>query len=288
MSEAGVLFGILSMFGFGIANSLIKKPSQEYGVLRTLFYRTLFSTLMLSFVFLFFINSSGLSLPYLFLALILSFIGFVPLASLFKAIEYGKLGVVIPTANSSAIITVLLAALFYGETLTIPQFLSFLMIIIGIILLTINPSDFKSSDIFKLKSGVPYAFLTFFLWGMLFFLYKIPVLVLGPFLLAALIEFGILVPTTITMSAKRISFKAEKKLLLYAFLIAFFAGFASLSFNIGITRDGVGIVTVLASSSPLISTIYGKMIYKEKLTLRQYIASFVVILGVALLGYLSS
>ncbi|MBW6461842.1 MAG: EamA family transporter [DPANN group archaeon] len=110
-----------------------------------------------------------------------------------KALSLGKLGIMSPIANSSIIFTVLFSVLLFNESLTSIKLGSILLIVLGVIFISVNFKDLKNYNIFSLANGIPYALISCVLWGLMFTLYKIPVIVIGPILTALIIEIGIFI-----------------------------------------------------------------------------------------------
>ncbi|HZX44879.1 MAG TPA: EamA family transporter [Candidatus Nanoarchaeia archaeon] len=279
----GILFGLLSMLGYGLSNAIAKVPSGKIGSVRTVFYRNIFVSLFLFIILLF--TDFTLSPLYIILALIISLIGYIPLLFFYKALSVGKVGIVSPVANSSVIWTILLSIIFFKESLTATQVLAMLFIITGIFLVSVNFRDLRNSSLFTLSSGVPYAIITSLLWGLTFFLFKIPVNILGPFLTSFIIELGIAIYSGIHLytSQKSLAIK-EKSMLPYLISIALFGTAGTLFFNLGISLYSVSIVSALTFSSPWIAALYGKIVYKEKLSIMQYMAIAFVVLGLVVIS----
>jgi drug/metabolite transporter (DMT)-like permease len=68
-------------------------------------------------------------------------------------------------------------------------------------------------------------------------------------------------------------------------LVALFGALASLFYNIGITYSKVAIVSALTFSSPIVTTLYGKFVYREKLSPRQWFSVCAIIAGVVMIYY---
>jgi transporter family protein len=282
----GILFGIIAMFGFGFSNAISQVPSKEIGSRKTIFFRNIFVSILLLILLLFFLDETNFSIKYIFIAFVISLVGYIPLVTFYKALKTGKVGIISPIANSSVVFTVLFSIIFFGESLSFIQLFSIVFIIFGIILVSLNFNDIKISHLFKKASGVPYALITCFLWGLVFFLFKIPVNVLGPILTSFIIEFGIMIYSGMHLRLSKINFDIpNKKILTCVFLVAFFGAIGTLFFNLGIKTSNVSIVAALTFSSPLVSILYGKFVYKEKLSLQQYTAIIFIVIGIASISY---
>ncbi|MCK9352061.1 MAG: DMT family transporter [Candidatus Pacebacteria bacterium] len=281
----GIIFGLISMICFGLSNAISQGPSQKIGSIRSTYWRGLFMVLLLFPVFLFNVNSAVFLAEYILIALGIAVVGYFPLLSFFKALDLGKIGVVSPIANSSIIITVLFSIFFYGEKPSMMRLISIGIILLGIILITIDLKDIRNSRLFKKETGIFFAFVSMFLWGIVSALYKIPVTVIGPVLTSLVVEVGILACSTVSMLRKKKSFDLpDRSILTQVFLIAVFGSIAILSYNFGIERYNINLVASLVSASPLVATLYGKYVYNEEVTFIQWIAIFVIIAGIILLS----
>ncbi|MGM5484894.1 MAG: EamA family transporter [Nanobdellota archaeon] len=275
---SGFFFGLLSMLGFGISDAIVRVPSNSIGTRKTIYFRNLMVSLFL-LIALFFMESS-FSWGYVLFTLSISLLGYIALASFYRGMKTGKVGVVSPIANSSFVFTVLFSVIFFKENLGINQVISIIGIVIGVILLSVNFRELKESDFLKTSSGVPFALLTCFLWGLLFFLFKIPVNVIGPALTAFVLEFGVMVFSGLHSG---FSVKVDRKNFKYLMIMALLGTVAILSFNIGITMEDVSIVAAVTSSSPLVTAIYGNLVYKEKMTGKEIIAVLLIITGLVII-----
>jgi transporter family protein len=288
ISSISIIFGIIAMFGFGLSNAISQIPSKEIGSRRTVFFRGIFVSFLLLLILLFFLDKAVFPVKYILIAFVISFLGFIPLVTFYEALKRGKIGIISPIANSSVIFTILFSTLFFKESLSSLQILSIVLIIIGIILSSLNLKDIKDSNLFKVSSGVPHALVTCFLWGLVFFLFKIPVMALGPILSAFLNEFGILIFSGINLAISKISFSIpEKKILRYIFLVAIFGVIGTVFFNLGIAKENssLSIVAAITFASPLVATLYGKFVYKEKLNFQQWFAIILILIGIISISY---
>ena len=282
----GIIFGILSMIGLGLNAALAKVPVVKIGPHRTVFFRDMGTSVLLFISLLFFLNSAVFSPLYIAIAFIISFLGYVPLVTFYKAMRVGKIGVVVPVSNSAVVFTVLFSVIFFMEQLSIVQVFSILLIVIGIVVISVNFKDLRKSQLFKFSSGIPYALATCLLWGLVFFLFKIPVMVIGPILTALIIELGGMFFSGIAIATRKESFRLpDRRILKYIILVAISGAAGTLFFNMGVQIADVSIVAALTFSNPWITTIYGRFVYKEKLKTAQYLAILFILSGIVLISY---
>ena len=277
----GIIFGLLTMLGYGISNAMVKVVVQKIGPVRTTFFRNTLVSVILFVVMLFYISQTDFNLWFIVIAISISFLGYIPLITFYKALNVGKVGVIAPIANSSFIITVILSVVFFSEKLQSLQIAAIVFVLIGIILISIDFKELKNSGVKKLAAGVPLAMLTCILWGLVFFLLKIPVNVIGPVLTSLILEVGIMIWSGLHLGVKKERLRMpDKKTLLMVSGVAIFTALGTLCYNLGIEIASVSIVVALGFSSPLVATIYGRLVYKEKLGMIQYLGILVVLFGV--------
>ena len=282
----GIIFGLLAMFGYGLSNAMAKVPAKNLGSRKAIFFRGIFVSLLLLIILLFFSRETFFSPTYILIGFIISLIAYIGFNTFYKALKLGKVGIISPIANSSVIFTILLSIVFFNESLTWIQLSLIILITIGIILISINFKDLKNSHLFKISSGIPFALITCLLWGLVFFLYKIPIIILGPILTSFIIEFGMMIFSGIDLKISKIYFNLpNKKEIIHIFFVALFGAAGTLFFSLGVNMSGVSIVAALAFANPLISTLYGKFVYKEKLGIPQYVAILLMLTGIVLISY---
>jgi uncharacterized membrane protein len=212
---------------------------------------------------------------------IISLIGYGSITSFYKGLSVGKVGIVSPIANSALIFTILFSLIFFGEVLNLLQVVSIGGIIIGVILISLDISDLRNTSK-KLAAGVSYALLTMFLWGIFFFLLKIPVTLMGPILTSFIVEFLVLVFAGIHNMGKVKA--ADKSSLLIASLIGVSAAFGTLFFNLGISLEYVSVVAPITFANPLVAVLMARILYRERLKKIQYAAALLIVAGIVFLA----
>lgn len=287
-TSIAIFFGFIAMLGFGLGNALAKIPIQKIGSEKTIFYRNVIVSILLFITLLLFGQAAVFSTKYILIALLIAALGYIPLLFFYKALNFGKVGVISPVANSSTIFTIILSIIFFHEKISLGQGFSIAIILLGIVLISLDIKDLKNSQIFKVSSGVPYALITSVLWGLVFFLWKIPVNVLGPILTSFIIEFGTMLCSVVYVIYKKHNFqRPDIRIFKYILFMSLGGALGSLFYNMGIKKADVSIVAAITFANPLVATLYGKFVFKEKLSKLQYLAILFIVLGVVLVSYLS-
>ncbi|MBS3054365.1 MAG: DMT family transporter [Candidatus Aenigmarchaeota archaeon] len=279
VAETGILLGILAMIGFGLNNALVQNVVKKAGQLNVMVYQSLISAALLVPAFLLYPAGFILSIEHIIMAMGIALLGVAPLFTFYKALEVGKIGVIVPVANSAGVFTAIFSVLLLGEALAGLQLLAIAAIILGVILVSLKPGDLKNGH-----AGVHYALITSVLWGAYFFLLKYPASGMGPMFTAIVTQAGVgLFAALIAIKQgklKRINGKAATGLFTVSLLAAVGVG----AYNAGIVAADVSIVGPLAFAAPVISVLYARFFLKEELDMHQYLALFLIVAGIIALS----
>ncbi|VVB57375.1 EamA-like transporter family protein [uncultured archaeon] len=281
---SGIVFGLLSMLGYGLANALYQPLVRQIEIFKTVFFRNLVICAILLGV-LFFRPPAPFSASLLLIASMVSVLSYIPLLAYCKAVKAGQVGVVAPVSSSSVLFTVLFSILFFGESFSGGQLFALLLIILGVLALSFDLKHWRASGP-SMMAGVAPALVAGVLWGAVFFLLKIPVSLFGPILSALMLEGGVLAASALHWGWTKAPLSLPPKKLLPSLLfIGLLGALGTLAFNFGVEIAPVSIVAALSFSSPLVAAIYAKFAYKEKLGAWQWGALGLVLLGIVLLQF---
>lgn len=282
--DSGIIFGLLGLFGYGLANVWSQQPSQKLGSLQAILYRDLVIIPIILFG-LFFYPWTNFSLQGIGMAILAAIIGYIGLATFFQALKIGKIGLVVPVAQSSVIITILLSIIFFQEPVSAIKWFSIGLIFVGIILGSLNFGDLKNSNILKVSSGVPLALMACVAWGIAFFLFKFPVQIIGPVGTSVLVELANVVLSLFGIVLLGQTFeKPDTKTTKYLIFGGIAVAAAVLGFNIGIKSFNVTLIAALTFANPVVSLAYSQIFLKERLSLQQYLGAFNILSGIVLIS----
>jgi len=281
----GILFGLVAMLGYGISNSMTQVPVKAMGSKRTIFFRNATASVLLGLATLFFLSETTISAEYVLIALGIAFLGYLPQLAYFRALKAGKVGVVSPIASSSVVFTVIFSLIFFNEVLRAWQIAAIAAIVAGIFLISANPRDWKNTNLLNISSGVPYALAAGVLWGLVYFLLKIPVSALGPMLSGFILEFGGMIFCGINLKLSKVSFGIpDSATLKRIIIIGLLGGMGTMFFNLGIQMYEVSIVAAITFSWPMLAAIYAKYAYKEEMSILQWAAVILILAGIITLS----
>ena len=275
-----ILFGLISMVSFGLANAYSKPLSQKLGPAQMLFLREfaiLPVLLAVSIPSFHYLQHWQVAVA----AVLLGVAGYLPVLAFTHAVKESPLGIVAPIAGTSPLVLVLLSVLFLNTTISQLQWLAVALVILANIIVSVDPKNWRQSRLLQKSSGIPFALFAALGWG-LFFVFLVPVSrTLGPWLAALLPECGVALAAGlhVFLSKQPIHLADGFKPLVLVNGLCICGGV--LGFTIGVRYFNAAIVGVLGNSTALISTLLGMYLFKESLHLKERIAAVVMILGIA-------
>lgn len=279
----GIGLGVLAMVGFGVMNALSREPARRLGNDETLFWRGVLMTVLQAVVLALF-WSSDISWPGVALALGIGIFGYLPIYFFYRALAREPVGVVSPIANSASVITILLGVFLLGEPFSGIRAVGVAVVFSGILLLSGNPRSFASVIHKHKTSGIPYALAACLLWGVVFFLFRYPVLLIGPVLTSFIVEACIMVIAGTRMRATREPFRFPRGLLRTFLALALFGVIGALAYNRGLETEAVSLVAAFYMANPLVATATAAIIYRERLSLSRYAGLALAVVGVILVA----
>lgn|GEM_PF-615471 len=278
-----ILFGLLSMTGFSLANVSSQPLAKKLGNAQILFLRGITVVLVLAILAIPSIHNAK-NISQVAFSLFLGMAGYLPLLAFTHGIKVSRIGIVSPIAGCSPLVTVILAFAVLGVPIKSIQWVAIVLIILANVCVSINLKNFRDSNITKLTSGVPFALIAAFGWGLFFFALIYPSKAIGPWLTSFFVELGVVLAAGVHLlvSKQRTALRQALSPKIAGNGLCIAVG--TIAFTVGVSRYNVGIVAALGNSVALLSTLLAAYFFKEKLTRAEMIVSGVMILGVILIS----
>ena len=280
----GILFGIIAMLCWGVADFFVAKAVRKADVLKTFIWTQITGLILFLVIFSLFFKFPIVSFNTLIIVLIAGFLGVIPLLAYYKGLQIGAVSIISPIAASYAAVAVILSLVFLNETLTILQTIGIILAISGAIL-----ASFKLHNLAKLRlknfaTGIKYAIIAMLGWGMLVVLISILVSELGWFMPIFLVKMLIVLYALsyAGITKKNISF--PKNALLLIILIGFLESGGFLAFGAGISLEYTAIIAPVSSVYPAITIILAQIFFKEIVETNQKVGIAAVLIGLVLLS----
>jgi drug/metabolite transporter (DMT)-like permease len=271
-----IVFAIVSALGFGLANGLAQRYIRDLGIIRTLFVRSAISALILSLLFVFWPHP--LSFEGVVIASIVAVFGIIAVYAFYRALGIGVSGIVTPIANSAVIVTVVVAAIVFGEMLLALHYVLIGFIVLGVLALSHDGSHAAAK-------GIGFALLAMLCWGLSYAFLLIPTRLIGPIATPLVGEILVVLIAGSVLVRRFEPLPRSAILPLGAIGVSIVAGVAGFTFALASTP--VSIVAAISASNPLVTALYMRIAHGEQLSLLQRAGSLIVVTGVVLLSFFS-
>lgn len=282
MLALAIVFGLLSMVGFSLANVTSQPLSQRLGSSQMLFLRGISISILLGLIAVPKLLQQT-NLKYVSLTLLLGALGYLPVLAFTLGVRASRVAIVVPIAGCSSLITVLVSCLFIGTTVHTLQWLAIALIVAGNIITSLNFKSLRESNLVTLASGVPYALAAAFGWGLFYFALIYPSKTIGPWATAFLTELGVTLAAGLHCIVGRTTIDSKQIYQPTVLLSAVSLAVGTAAYTFGVAHYNVSIVAALSTSMALLSAVLAIFFYKEKVTRSELIAAVAMVGGVVLL-----
>jgi uncharacterized membrane protein len=280
-----ILLAIASMLLWGVSDFAVKKLTDRLDVQATAFYKTLAHVLLLAIVFL----VVGFTVPHgsvWFWIVASGMIGAAGFLCFVKALRSGVVSLNVPIAHSYILLTAILSAIFFDDTLSPLQFFAIALLVIAVLVLTIDFSSLRRPSPI-IRSGVLWALVTAACWGVLYTIVKVVVDAIGPYASAFYLDLAVLCFLTIRQFIKARPF--ERRLLEARSLLWIAAGSAAsaaatVTMLLAIAEGRLSITMGIIAASPVVVFFLAYLFLKERVTRIQTAAVLLIIVCLAVLG----
>lgn len=288
MIEAAFLFALVAMFAWGIADTVAHGPAHRIKPEVIVLQQNVvtFCILLVPSFFLWSLFSWGWPIVIPLLAGVAGSLGFL---SFIISLNGGKVGISTAIGNSFPLFTALFGILVLGETLPLLALVAIVSIVVGVIVMSVNLSDWRESHIFSSESTQRFAFAALFFWTLFSILMKLGSDYVVPLQAALLIEVGALVTITAVFFMRKATIadlKAVSKRDRYLiFVIGTLLGIGTLSINTAYGLGSLSIVSAIIGAMPLVTAILAYLFLHERMNRKEWLAALVIVAGLIALGY---
>ncbi len=280
----GILFAIITMLCWAVADFLVVKAVRKTSVMKTLVWSQIISSITFVIITIVFFGFPSVSTKNILLAAGCGFLGAVASFSFYKGLSVGKVAVVAPLSACWTIIVVILSLIFLKETITGLQMIAVSLVIGGGLLLSFKAQDLVSLNLKNFARGVEYALLTAACWGIYFIVLDVLVTELGWFLPTVMTRVASALFLLVLVAVKKedMSFPSNAGWLIIG--DAYFNVTAFIAYGIAITSENSSIVAPVAAVTPGLTIIFAFLLLKERIEINQLIGMVAALAGILLIS----
>lgn len=311
-NTSGILAAAISMICFGFADSLWKIPSQVFGASRTILFRNFFVLLVVLPYFIISERRSYIAENAIWASVGIAILAYFGLYFFAKATRHGLTSVVVPVSSTNTLLTLLLSIFNFDSGMNWISGLGVVAALTGLALLKVNWQNGQFKLVVLKESGIRYALLAAFFWGLSFGYTYYAVTFTGPALFTLILEsiilvlalvhsltyqfnhrdssnpfkrsMGVFEDRKLTGGAWKFTHLWKQNWMVLA-LIGVLGAVGTIFNTIALDKASINTVTGIVVMAPLISVLFGELIYRERLTLQQRAAVGLIIAGVFVISY---
>lgn len=293
----GIIYVLIGAFCFAISNAYWKKVTATIPYQIGMFYRGIFATVIFAILYFGFrqadffkywvVRDIVIDQEFI-LSIALSVFNIFGLVFFLQGLQKAPVSVVVPV-SSLKLFTILTAVFVVGEVWKGNYLIAFILSTVGLFLLYYKRGEIHNAKEFE--KGMLYGLASSFFWGSSYALYKFPIAWWGPLGFSLIIEsvamlFGLVLVVKDGLSNQLVSYLKGIHLKAYLILGALLV-IGGLAINMSYGYLPVVVINILIIGSQIISVLIGYFIYKERLSIKQWIglaliiASFFVVAAVS-------
>ena len=293
----GIIYVLIGAFCFAISNAYWKKVTATIPYQIGMFYRGIFATIIFAILYFGFrqadffkywvVRDIVIDQEFI-LSIALSVFNIFGLVFFLQGLQKAPVSVVVPV-SSLKLFTILTAVFVVGEVWKGNYLIAFILSTVGLFLLYYKRGEIHNAKEFE--KGMLYGLASSFFWGSSYALYKFPIAWWGPLGFSLIIEsvamlFGLVLVVKDGLSNQLVSYLKGIHLKAYLILGALLV-IGGLAINMSYGYLPVVVINILIIGSQIISVLIGYFIYKERLSIKQWIglaliiASFFVVAAVS-------
>jgi drug/metabolite transporter (DMT)-like permease len=293
----GIIYVLIGAFCFAISNAYWKKVTATIPYQIGMFYRGIFATVIFAILYFGFrqadffkywvVRDIVIDQEFI-LSIALSVFNIFGLVFFLQGLQKAPVSVVVPV-SSLKLFTILTAVFVVGEVWKGNYLIAFILSTVGLFLLYYKRGEIHNAKEFE--KGMLYGLASSFFWGSSYALYKFPIAWWGPLGFSLIIEsvamlFGLVLVVKDGFSNQLVSYLKAIHLKAYLILGALLV-IGGLAINMSYGYLPVVVINILIIGSQIISVLIGYFIYKERLSIKQWIglaliiASFFVVAAVS-------
>ena len=286
MIRSGIIAGLVVMLCWGVADFLQSIPIRKIGTPKTMFVRNILTLILVAFmgIYLFPDDRLSISVENLSILCISALIYVWGYYMFMRGFEVGTVALVSPIAGSFSIITVILALIFFQESLPFQKLAAVLVMIVGVFLTSTDISKIKS---IQSQNGLKEALLAMLCFGVSFFILGFVSKKMNPlniFFFVSLSQALFFVVLSVMKNGLITKADINGRLLVIFIIHSLIVNMGWLVYIFGVGKDLVSLVTPISALFPGVTVLLALIFYKERLVSNQKLGIFSILVSVFLIS----
>lgn len=283
----GYLLISLCIVSFGISNCLWVYPLKKLSHLQVIILRSFLTSLLfgslLALNITIGVDSTKTEMPILFVeilkAVALSGFSYFGLFFYVKSLPEEKVSIAVPVSSISSFFGVLTAVLFLKDKLSLSFYVTAITLTIGVLLI-----DDKPLRSVRLTKGITYNLIAAFFWGVSFALFGFPVKAIGVVTFSLILELTVCLCSIILFRIDTGKWSFPIKQIDNSIFLLAILGFGGVVFyNLSVLYLPISMISLLSMLTPIVSIVGASILFKERLTRKQYVGISVIFFGLTIL-----
>lgn len=283
-----ILFALVAHVGWGTGDIFGAMASRKMGGYSITFWAYLIRVPLLALYIPFDMeNVRALTVGNFLLSGLLAIIMLIGGALFFEAFQSSNVSLVGTIGSSFIVPTVILAMIFFQESLNSYQIFAIVIIIIGIVITSLDFASLRQQRV-AMDQGVVLALISALCMGIYFSFIRVPVEEIGWFL-PTYISFLFAPVLLLVMRVQRIQLRSPRTngAFLPFIVMVVLVTAANFGYNLGISHGYTSIVAPIAGSYPVLFVTLSAFIFKETLQRQQLLGIVLSLVGIVSLSFLS-
>jgi len=279
-----LVYALVSHVGWGVGDIFATIVTRKIGGFSSTFWSLVFRLILFGFYAPFvFQYLTDVTLGLIFVILLLGAIFIIGVVAFSEGLRVGNAALVGTIAAAFPFVSVFLAIVFLGESLTLQQYLAVGVIFVGLLLSGLNLKQLKLP--LSLDKGVWLGLAAMVSWGIYFGFIKIPVQRIGWFwpnyIVYAMFPFLLLF---MRMRKIRLVMPTYKRAFSPMIVSVVLLSAADFSYNKAISAGSAAVVAPIAGSYPALFVVLAFLVFKDPITKQQLAGIITTLAGIILLS----
>lgn len=280
----GIMYGLVCMAGWGLADFLAARASKSYGSLTTFMWMQIGGLALLLPLAPWLDEGAQWTGAQQRYALVGVFLFAAVYLLLYRSFEKGIIAVISPIFSAYVIIAVVVGLTIFGERLSSLQSIAVALVIAGTLLASSDWRQAKSLKAEALTKGIPEAFAGMLLAGIFFSILALLARQVGWFGPILRIRVGALLLTAILVFAQRQKLELNPTVIRWLIPAGIIDSIAFLAFNLGLRVAPAALIAPIAGSFSVITIALALIFFRERPAANQWAGVIAIIGGIVVIS----